>query len=70
MGKKFWSGLQGWGSYMMKQGVFTRDELGFAWVTDSPQEAADLVLRSLPPASRGATESGQGVRGRIRDRHA
>jgi predicted Rossmann-fold nucleotide-binding protein len=50
LGKRFWSGLQQWGRFMMKQGVFTQEELGFGWVTDSPQEAVDLILRSLPPA--------------------
>jgi uncharacterized protein (TIGR00730 family) len=49
VGKKFWRGMQDWGRAMMKQGVFTKEELGFGWVTDSPQETADLILRSLPP---------------------
>jgi hypothetical protein len=37
---------------MMKQGVFAHDEIGFGYVTDSPREAVDLVLRSLPAPVR------------------
>jgi uncharacterized protein (TIGR00730 family) len=48
MGAKFWQGLREWGQTMMKEGVFARDEIGFGYVTDSPAEAVDLVLRSLP----------------------
>lgn len=50
MGSKFWQGLREWGQDMMKAGVFTKEELGFGYVTDSPQEAVDLVVRSLPAA--------------------
>lgn len=52
MGAKFWRGMREWGQEMMKQGVFARDEIGFGYVTDSPQEAVDLVVRSLPRAVR------------------
>jgi uncharacterized protein (TIGR00730 family) len=52
MGAEFWKGLRQWGQTMMKEGVFARDEIGFGYVTDSPKEAVDLVLRSLPPAVR------------------
>ena len=34
----------------MAQGVFNADELGFGRITDSPEEAVDLIVRSLPPA--------------------
>jgi hypothetical protein len=37
---------------MMKQGVFTKDEIGFGYVTDSPEEAVDLIVRSMPAAVR------------------
>ena len=50
MGAKFWSGLQKWGHFMMNQGVYTRDEIGFGRVTDSPVEAVELIKRGLPPA--------------------
>jgi uncharacterized protein (TIGR00730 family) len=49
MGSEFWSGMQAWGQFMMKQGVFTKDEIGFGRVTDSPEEAVDLILRGIPP---------------------
>lgn len=50
MGAKFWEGMRAWGQEMMEAGVFARDEIGFGYVTDSPQEAVDLVVRSLPAA--------------------
>ncbi len=49
MGKKFWEGLRRFGRFMMAQGVFNPDELGFGRITDSPEEAVDLIVRSLPP---------------------
>jgi uncharacterized protein (TIGR00730 family) len=52
MGTKFWRGLREWGQEMMKEGVFGRDEIGFSYVTDSPQEAVDLIVRSLPAATK------------------
>ena len=50
MGEKFWDGMRKWGQSMMRQGVFAQDEIGFGRVTDSPAEAVDLIVRSLPPA--------------------
>jgi uncharacterized protein (TIGR00730 family) len=50
MGVKFWEGMRRWGRFMMKQGVFAQEELGFGYVTDSPAKAVDLIVRSLPPA--------------------
>lgn len=52
MGEKFWEGLRVWGQFMMKEGVFTRDEIKFGWVTDSPAEAVDVIVRSLTPEVR------------------
>ena len=49
MGSKFWRGLQDWSRDMLKEGVFEKRELGFGRVTDSPGEAVDLILRSVPP---------------------
>lgn len=48
MGKSFWAGMRTWGRFMMKQGVFTQDEVQFGWRTDSPAEAVDVIRRSLP----------------------
>jgi len=50
LGKRFWAGLRKWGQFMMAQRVFAKDEIGFGHVTDSPQEAVDMILRSLPSA--------------------
>jgi uncharacterized protein (TIGR00730 family) len=52
MGEEFWEGMRQWGQFMMAEGVFARDEIGFGYVTDSPKEAVDLIVRSLPPAVR------------------
>jgi uncharacterized protein (TIGR00730 family) len=49
LGTKFWGGMRKWGRFMMRQGVFAQDEIGFGRITDSPQEAVNLILRSLPP---------------------
>ncbi len=52
MGSEFWDGFRRWGEYMIKQGVFAGKEIGFGRITDSPQEAVDLILRGVPPAVR------------------
>ena len=52
MGVSFWEGMRRWGQAMMKEGVFTQDEIHFGWRTDSPVEAIDVIRRSLAPAVR------------------
>jgi len=52
MGARFWKGMREWGQLMMRAGVFARDEIGFGYVTDSPREAVELIVRSLPAAVR------------------
>jgi len=52
MGASFWKGMRQWGQFMMKQGVYTQDELSFGWVTDSPAEAVEVIRRSLSPEVR------------------
>jgi predicted Rossmann-fold nucleotide-binding protein len=52
MGTEFWQGMRDWGQYVMKQGVFSASEIVFSRVTDSPAEAVDLIVRSLPPTVR------------------
>jgi uncharacterized protein (TIGR00730 family) len=52
MDKKFWAGLRKFGRFMMGERVFNPEELGFGRITDSPQEAVDLIVRSLPPTVR------------------
>src|SRR6516162_5047772 len=52
MDAKFWKGLQVWGGHLVKHGVFEKWELGFGRVTDSPQEAVELIIRSMPAELR------------------
>ena len=52
MGTRFWRGLRQWGQFMIKQGVFAQEELGFGRIPDSPAEAVGLIVRGLPPAVR------------------
>jgi uncharacterized protein (TIGR00730 family) len=52
MGERFWEGLRHFGRFMVEQGVFAADELGFGYVTDSPREAVDAIVRALPPPVR------------------
>ena len=52
MGEKFWAGLRTWGQFMMQEGVFAKDEIGFGRVTDSPKKAVDLIVSSLPAEVR------------------
>jgi hypothetical protein len=48
MGATFWKGLQTWGRHLMKHGVFEQEELGFGRITDSPREAVELIVHSMP----------------------
>jgi len=48
VGAKFWKGLQTWSQHLMKHGVFEKEELGFGRVTDTPREAVELIVRSMP----------------------
>ncbi|MGE5323832.1 MAG: TIGR00730 family Rossman fold protein [Actinomycetota bacterium] len=50
IGREFWSGMRDFLWFMVKQGVFGREEIGFARITDSADEAVEFVLRSLPDA--------------------
>ena len=52
MGAEFWKGLQIWGDHLVNHGVFEKSELGFGRVTDSPQEAVELIIRSMSLESR------------------
>jgi predicted Rossmann-fold nucleotide-binding protein len=56
MGERFWAGLRQWGQFMMRQGVFAKEEIGFGYVTDSPRKAVDLIVRSLPSELRSQLE--------------
>jgi uncharacterized protein (TIGR00730 family) len=52
VGERFWEGLRRYGRFMVKEGVFAPDELGFGHVTDSPREAVDRIVRALPASVR------------------
>jgi predicted Rossmann-fold nucleotide-binding protein len=52
LGQQFWEGMRRWGQFMMKEGMFARDEMGFGHITDSRKEAVDLIVCGLPPALR------------------
>ena len=52
VGDEFWDGLREYGRFLVQQGVFDADELGFGLITDSPKDAVERILRTLPPAAR------------------
>ena len=52
MGEKFWEGMRQWAQFMMAEGVFARNEIGFGYITDSPKEAVDLIVRGIHPSVR------------------
>lgn len=52
VGAEFWQGLVNFAEFMLAQGVFAMEEIGFARITDSPREAVELIVRSLPPDVR------------------
>jgi hypothetical protein len=52
VGREFWRGMRDFLLFMADQGVFGADEIGFARITDSADEAVEFMLRSLPDALR------------------
>lgn len=50
VGEEFWKGMRDFLLFMVEQGVFAANEVGFARITDSADEAVHAVVRSLPPA--------------------
>lgn len=52
MGEKFWEGMRQWAQFMMAEGVFARNEIGFGYITDSPKQAVDMILRGIHPSVR------------------
>lgn len=53
LGREFWKGMRDMLLYMVEQKVFEANEVGFGRIVDSPAEAVDLVLRSLPDDLKG-----------------
>ncbi len=70
MGSEFWKGLQDYAAFMMKQGVFRNEELGFGRITDDPEEAVALILTALPPEIRCRLEPPQRIPGNPNGREA
>jgi hypothetical protein len=52
---------------MASQGVFTPDEIGFSRIVDTPEEAVEMVLKSLPENFRSELKSPSSV-GKSTDR--
>lgn len=48
VGQEFWKGLRDFVAYMADQGVFSPEEIGFSKIVDTPEEAVQLVLKSMP----------------------
>ncbi len=49
IGEEFWSGIRDFTSHLFNEGAVSPEETGFARIADSPREAVQLVLASLPP---------------------
>ena len=48
MGKEYWQGMMDWiNEVMIKQGAVTQEELHFVHLTDDPQEALDIIHRTV-----------------------
>lgn len=56
VGREFWKGLRDFVSFMASQGTFAPEEIGFARIVDSSEEAVDMVLRSMPASFRAQLE--------------
>lgn len=52
VGREFWKGLRDYISYLADKGVFTPEEIGFSKIVDTPEEAVELVVKSLPKDMR------------------
>ena len=52
LGREFWNGMRDYLLFMVKQGVFAAKEVGFGRIVDSPKEAVEMVVRSMPPSVR------------------
>lgn len=52
LGREFWNGMRDFLLFMVEQGVFDAKEVGFGRIVDSPKEAVEMVVRSMPPSLR------------------
>lgn len=54
VGGKFWKGLREFVGFMAEQGVFSPEEIGFSRIVETPEEAIEMVLSSLPDDFKNA----------------
>lgn len=52
IGAKFWDCMRAFFEKLRDEGAISDSDLGFGRITDDPEEAADLVVKSLPPELR------------------
>lgn len=48
IGEEFWSGVRDFTAHLLGEGAIGMEDTGFARITDSPKEAVELVVASLP----------------------
>lgn len=48
IGEQFWSGIRDFTFHLLNEAAISPEDPGFARITDSPKEAVELVLASLP----------------------
>lgn len=52
IGAKFWDSMRIFFEKLRDEGAISESDLGFGRITDDPEEAAELVVASLPPELR------------------
>ena len=52
IGEKFWGCMRAFFEKLRDEGAISESDLGFGRITDDPEEAAELVVTSLPPEIR------------------
>ena len=52
VGREFWQGMRDYLLFMVDQGVFDANEVGFGRIVDSPRETVKMIVSSLPPSLR------------------
>jgi uncharacterized protein (TIGR00730 family) len=53
IGKAFWRNLMELMYDLLREGAISPEDTGFGYITDSPAEAVQAILESLPPAVKG-----------------
>lgn len=52
LGREFWQGMRDYLLFMVDQGVFDANEVGFGRIVDSPRETVEMIVSSLPLSLR------------------